>query len=440
MAAASFEPSVVEPSASREGRRGGGAVALLTVYLVLLLAIPSSVRIAALGSMGRPSLLWGLVLFGWWALWRLRLRPGDVPAVRQPIRVAFFALLSIALVSLAAALLRGLPPDQVSPAVTSVLRLLSWAGPMLVAMDGLWTFDEVMTMVRRLAIAGGLLAALGLLQFLTGQSLVNWYAAIPGLEMEVESGVAVRGAFTRASGTSIHPLEHATALAAALPMAIALAMHGGSRPVEGDRHRVGWLAAALIACGSVLAVSRSALIGFVVAALATTPALPRRMRGIVLGCGVAIAAVAALAIPGLLGTIAGLFAPSGDASTKSRTDALARVPQFISPSPWFGTGFGTFLPRYYIFDNAWVLMLVELGILGLLAMLALFVSALYSAAEAAHRTEHQGAKFVGRAVAASILAIGVTFAFFDGLSFPIAAGMAFLLFGLAGALRTITRS
>ncbi|MBN9280362.1 MAG: metal ABC transporter permease, partial [Hyphomicrobium sp.] len=33
------------------------------------------------------------------------------------------------------------------------------AGPMLIAMDGLRTFDEVMTMVRRLAIAGGLLAA-----------------------------------------------------------------------------------------------------------------------------------------------------------------------------------------------------------------------------------------------------------------------------------------
>ncbi|MBN9105291.1 MAG: O-antigen ligase family protein [Propionibacteriaceae bacterium] len=437
--AATFDPSTVEPRPADGRRLGGGEVELLTVYLVLLLAIPSSVRIAALGSMGRPSLLWGLVLFGWWVLWRLRLRPGDLPAVRQPVRLSFFALLTIALVSLSVGLLRGLPPDQVSPAVTSILRLLSWAGPMLIAMDGLRTFDEVMTMVRRLAIAGGLLAALGLLQFLTGQTLVNWYAAIPGLEMEVDSGIAVRGSFTRASGTSIHPLEHATALAAALPMAIALAISAGLRAGQHRGRRAGWLAATLIALGSVLAVSRSALIGFAVAALAIVPALPRRMRAIVLGCGGAIAAVAVIAVPGLFGTVVGLFAPGGDASTRSRTDALARLPQFLSPSPWFGTGFGTFLPRYYIFDNAWVLMLVELGVLGLLATLALFSSALYSAAEAAHRSGDQELKVVGRAVAASILAVGVTFAFFDGFSFPIAAGMAFVLFGLAGALRTVTR-
>lgn len=418
-----------------DGRRfEPDAVGLLTVFLVLLLAVPSSVRIAALGSLGRPSLLWGLFLFAVWGLWRIQARRADLVRVEQPVRLAFFALMVIALVSFTAALLRGQPADQVSPAFTSLLRMLSWGGPMLVAMDGIRSYDAIMTMVRRIAIAGGLLAAFGLVQFFTGQSLLGWLASIPGLEVE-ESGVAVRGVFTRASGTSIHPLEHATALTAALPLAIAVAMHPGRA-----RSRSGataWWSAFLIALGSVLAVSRSAIIGFGVAVLFTIPGLPRQLRRVLIGAGVLIAGAAVVALPGLLTTMISLFSPSGDASTKSRTDALARVPEFIAASPVYGTGFGTFLPRYYIFDNEWVLMLLELGILGLLAFVSLFIAAVASTVDASRIMTDPQLRLAGRALAASVLAIAVVFAFFDGLSFPIAAGLTFLLFGLCAAVREV---
>ncbi|HZM55649.1 MAG TPA: O-antigen ligase family protein, partial [Acidimicrobiales bacterium] len=217
-----------------------------------------------------------------------------------------------------------------------------------------------MTIVRRIAVAGGLLAAFGLVQFLTGQSWLGWLSSVPGVTVD-SGGVIVRGLFTRASGTSIHPLEHATALCAALPLTIAVALH--PRRARGGG-LVGVGSALLIALGSVLAVSRSAIIGFGVAVIATLPGLPRRLRRIVIaGCAV-IAVGAGIAVPGLLGTMVGLFSPSGDASTKSRTDALARVPEFVASSPVYGIGFGTFLPRYYILDDAWLLMLIELGILG----------------------------------------------------------------------------
>lgn len=413
------------------------ALGLLTVYLVLLLAVPSSVRITALGSLGRPSLLWGVLIFGAWLLWRLQARPGDLSVARQPVRLAFFALFAVALVSLAAALLRGQPPDQVSPAVTSVIRLLSWSGPLLCAMDGLRTREDVFTMVRRVALAGGLLAAFGLLQFVSGQSLLDWIRSIPGLEVEADSGVAVRGAFTRASGTAIHPLEHATALAASLPLAMAVAIIGRKRWGAPDRSMLGWWAVAVIALGSVLAVSRSAVIGLGVAVLATIPALPKRLRTVLIGSGVAMAAVAVAGLPGLMGTVVGLFAPSGDASIQSRTDALARVPEFLRTSPVYGAGFGTFLPRYYIFDNEWVLLLVELGILGALSFAALFGFSMASGARAASGSSDPDWQLLVRALAASVLTVAVCFAFFDGLSFPIAAGLAFLLFGVCGAVRAI---
>src|SRR5665647_3956781 len=96
-------PQPIGQSGVDAGRRfQPDAVGLLTVYLVLLLAIPSSLRIAALGSLGRPSLLWGLFLFGLWGLWRIQARSTDLVKIRQPVRLAFFALCAIALVSLAA--------------------------------------------------------------------------------------------------------------------------------------------------------------------------------------------------------------------------------------------------------------------------------------------------------------------------------------------------
>jgi hypothetical protein len=88
---------------------GADAVAMLTVYLVLLLGVPSTVTIAGLGAYGRPSFLWGLVLAGWWLVSRLQGRGIDVVPVAQPIRHAFGAFLAVALVSFAMAMFRGQP-------------------------------------------------------------------------------------------------------------------------------------------------------------------------------------------------------------------------------------------------------------------------------------------------------------------------------------------
>ena len=77
-------------------RRRIDPVLLLIVYLVLLFGVPSNTTIAALGSLGRPSLLWGLVLLVFWALSRLQTRVLDVGGVSQPVRLAFGALFVVA--------------------------------------------------------------------------------------------------------------------------------------------------------------------------------------------------------------------------------------------------------------------------------------------------------------------------------------------------------
>lgn len=108
----------------------------------------------------------------------------------------------------------------------------------------------------------------------------------------------------------------------------------------------------------------------------------------------------------------------------------------MSTSPLIGSGFGIFLPRYYIFDNQWVLIAVELGILGIFAFAGFFVAGIWSARQA-RRSGSSDVRLLGHALAASMFNVAVLFAFFDGLSFPIAGGMLFLLAGLCGSVRTV---
>ncbi len=411
---------------------------MLVVYVVLLFAIPSALTIGGLGSLGKPSLWWGLMLLLWWLLSRMQTRAKDVPQVRQPLVSMLGLVIVAALIAFAAAMMRGQPADQVSPAMTALVRLASWSGVFLVAVDGIRTHAEMRRLVRALSIAGGALAALGLAQFYTGQSFVDWMLNIPGVSAD-SGGLDTRGGFARASGTATHPLEYATALACTLPLAIVTAIAGGFRTDGARRALRWWIPVVTITASSLVSVSRSAIIGLVVAVLATFPGVPRAYRWAVGVGGLVIATVIAVTVPGILTTMIALFTGAAeDPSTQSRTNALARVPEFISSSPVVGQGFGTFLPRYYIFDNQWVLLVVEIGILGITAFGLFALTAIGSAISARRQSDFADTKAVSTAFAASMLTIVVLFFFFDGLSFPIAAGLFFLIAGLCAAVRVVS--
>jgi hypothetical protein len=290
--------------------------------------------------------------------------------------------------------------------------------------------------VRRVVIACSLLALLGIVQFLTGQSFLEVFSAIPGLS-ESAGGIDTRGMFLRSSGTATHPLEYGMALSIAVPLALAVAILRAGHRHESQRLRW-WVFVGVLAMASFLAVSRSTLIGFAFAVLLMIPALPRKYRIMVITGGVMLAGLIVVVTPGLYGTVLGMFLGVGnDSSTQSRQAGLAMAPVFLSASPLLGIGVGTWLPRYFIFDNQWLGTLMETGILGTLALLAVFALAIWSAAEGARHTKHDDLRLIGRALAASTATGGLLFAFFDGLSFPIAGGLVFLMFGLCGAVRTI---
>jgi hypothetical protein len=410
---------------------------MLTVYVVLLFFVPSNLTISFLSSYGRPAQLWGLLLAFWWLNANLQ-RASPEPSVRrQPLRVAVFVFVVVVLVSFAAAMLRGQPYDQVSPALSALVRLMSWTGVLLVAMDGIERRDDLIALVRRLVIIGGILAGLGLAQFASGQTLLTWMGSLPGVTLEY-GGVDARGTFTRPSGTATHPLEYAVTIAGILPFTLVTATTGGFRRPDGPRGYGWWIPVVLIAVSSLVAVSRSAILGLIVAVAASMPALPRAYRWLVAVGGTATAMIVAAAGPGILGTVINLFAGStDDPSTQSRADALERVPDFIASSPFIGQGFGIFLPRYYIFDNQWALLVVEVGVLGAIAFACISGASIFTAVASARACSDPYVKVLGRSIAASMITITVMYFLFDALSFPISAGMFFLIAGLGGAMRRV---
>lgn len=427
------------PASTHRGmrsRRGVSAVTMLTVYLVLLVALPSNLALSALGAYGRPQFLWGILLLLWWGFTRVQAPSIDLDPVRQPVRVALALFFIIVLIGFAVALLRGQPADQVSPAISAVLRLLSWSGVVLVAIDGIRSMNELVVMVQRVVIACSLMALLGIAQSVTGQSFLEPFAALPGFSESV-GGVDTRGMFLRSSATATHPLEYGTALSIAVPLALAVAMLRVSHRQESQRLRW-WLFLGLLGAASFLAVSRSTLIGFVMAIVLMIPALPKHFRIVVVVGGVLLGGAVMVVTPGLYGTIVGMFAGVGtDTSTLSRQVGLEMAPVFLSASPLIGVGAGTLLPRYFIFDNQWLGILIETGVLGTLVFAALFIAAIWSGATAGRGGALEDTRLIGHALAVSVATAALLLAFFDGLSFPIATGLLFLGIGLCGAVRTI---
>src|SRR5665647_1577346 len=145
------------PAPPRDTLRQTGVLAWLTVYLVLLFAIPSRLIILPLGSAGAPSMLLGLASALVWLLVQLwRSSGGTSP--RRPIRLALAVFLVSVGISYVAAMVRPIDHDEVSPADVAepgetVVGHEEDAGP-----GHRDDHRDVEVLVRRFAFVGGLMA------------------------------------------------------------------------------------------------------------------------------------------------------------------------------------------------------------------------------------------------------------------------------------------
>lgn len=402
---------------------------LLTIYLVLLVAIPSKLIFSPLGGAGTPAQVVGVVGAIWYAWYRLQ-RPFATETGRQPVRTAALLFTAAMLASYVAAMVRPISDGEISTADIGLISLIGWLGVLLVANDGIPNLERLLILLRRMAFMGGALATLGIVQFITGDPLTD-RIDIPGLTTNIAySGVAAREGFTRPAGTAVHPIEFGVVLCAILPIALACAM------TMRDRFWLRrWYPVAAIAIAIPMSISRSAIVGTIVCMAVLLPSWSKGARRLAYAASAIIVIAFFTTIPGFLGTLTGLFTGIGsDTSAASRTGSYAIAFEFIQRSPLTGRGFSTFLPSYWILDNQYLGLVIEAGLIGVSTWILLLVTGFWTSLKAARSVGDTDLKQVAHAIAAAIASTTVCNAFYDLLAFPMSAGILFLCLGLAGAL------
>ncbi len=425
---------VLPPRATRA--RGVDAVTLLTVVSAVRLALPSQFVVGPLGGAGAPATIFGLLLAAYWLWHRLHRVRSETAA---PVNAAAITYGAVALASYAVALSRPAAGHELSLALLSLLTLVSWLGGLLVASDGVTSLDRLRTLVSRLAVFGGVFAGFGLVQFVTASAWVD-RISIPGLVLNTPIyPIASRDGFIRPFATAIHPIEFGSVIAMLLPLMVVLGLVG---PRSGRRRWVTWLPAIAAVLAASLSSSRSTIVGVVIGLALLWPALTGLQRAL----GALIAGVLGVfvfvTVPGMVGTISGLFGGvvAGDSSVSSRIDSFAVAEQYFGRAPILGRGFGTFLPRYRIFDNQYLLALVETGILGTFALVMLWLVPVVGTARVLRRSGRGSVqRLIGTGLLASCVVGGVDLALFDGFGFPMMPAIWFILLGLSGAYVRLSR-
>lgn len=218
------------------------------------------------------------------------------------------------------------------------------------------------------------------------------------------------------AGPTRHALSLDSLLGMAAPFAVAFAAFSRS-----TRKRLLWgLLACIIVSGAMVTQRRSGVVVPVAAIIALFAMRPRKFVSLLPWALVAV--VGAFVISGgEISAISQLTSGGDKASTEGRTaDYEAVVPDVLS-HPAIGRGYGThnslLHDTYRIFDNGYLDLIYEVGLIGLLAWLAMVLLPIFQARYAA-RSDNPLRGPPALAASAGLVAFAVASALYDVLSFP----------------------
>lgn len=418
-----------------DGRKRPTAVPVLTVYLLLLMAIPASLVFGPLGSAGRPAAMFALLVFimylGMW------LNPSSLlDRGRQPIRFVGVLFACVMVASYASANRHLLPVLEKNSADRGLIFVFGWLGILLLAADGIDSVTALRTVLRRQVFGATAVALLGAIEFLSGVNVTN-YIRLPGLVAQAPvTDLMIRGGLDRVSSTTSQPIE----FGAVVVMTIPFALHQ-ARFSSPDKRVSRWLQVAVLVIAAPLSVSRSAILALITIAIVILPTWSKKERqSAYVFIGVAFAAFLVF-VPSLISTLTHLiFQISSDSSAQSRVKAITISWSYISQNPWLGRGFATFLPQSYFFvDDQYVTSTIEAGFIGLLALIMLFVTGWAVARSARRRAVDAEGRHLAQCLAASVAAAAISFSDYDALSFAMASGLTFMVLGCCGAYWRLAR-
>lgn len=432
------QPRLADDFLPRSSRTADAAT-IIAVYVALQFVLPSRLVMNGLPlSLSAAS----LVALGLGALWFCTQMTTTLGAAKgsNPVRTMLFAYTVTLIASYGSSSFGYLPPDERKMTTHALVLVFTMIFLGLAICDGVRSRDRLYFLLRVIVVCGSVVSLVGILQYLASFDLTP-YLRPPGMHFtNTDPTVIGRAGLRRVSGTTDHPIEFGVFCAMLLPLAIHVAFDAAKRGRPGF-----WrLCLVVIGAGLMFSVSRSAILGVVVVALVLFIGWPARRRVWMLGAGLGFLVMIKFVSPGLLGAFFGLFKNAGsDDSVMWRTHDYATARILISQHLLLGRGIGSwYAPKHEVFDNQYLLTLVDSGVLGLLTFLGIIFAALYAALRVGllcYRSPERVPttatdRDLALSLGASILVILPTMATFDFAAFPTVTSLAFLLMGIAGAL------
>lgn len=406
-------------------------VSVLTVWLVLLFALPERLVFPPLGAAGAPAGIVAWLIAAWWGLNRL------VPTLvaggrRQPLRQVLVVLFWVLMLSYLWAMFRGLPGVQQRAADRFILGLLGASGVALVLADGIPSRERLDAFLKRVTVAGAALGLMGLAHNTVGFVYTSWIK-VPVLELNRELFLGVeRGNLERISGTASHPIAYGVTLAMILPLAVHYALVAPK-----GRERL-WRIAIATTIGIAIPVSLSRSGALAVAAGLLVPWLSWSWRRRVNALGVVFAGIALVqaVLPGRLMTLFTLFTnPDVDGSVRVRTSDYELAFDYIFQRPFLGLGPGTFLPSEFLqLDNQALKFMLEVGFVGVMALILLYATGVRLALSARLRSSDPQTRNLCVSLIGTITAAFVVLFTFDAYTYSFYVGVLFVVLGAAAAL------
>lgn len=422
------------------GRSDAPLLLRFTAFAIFF--FPSSMIIEPLGAVGTVPIMLSCVLFlAWLASWLWGLH--DPLPLRHPGRLAgavfAFGILA-SYVSLYGGWVGQASVEGLAAADRWVVVVVASLGLILCIGDAVNTRDEVLSIARWL-IAGGFFSSLvGVVQFVFQINPMEWVqAAMPGFTYNGgDDAFQARGNLVRVSGSTFHAIEFAVTSAMLLPLSMWRAIYD----TRGLRW-LHWLQALLFGAAVIMTVSRSGVLGVVVALAVSLPFMPRLVRRWMVVI-VPILVIAAFAIvPGFVGTLTGaLTADSSDPSIANRLNNYPRIEVMLDQRPLFGTGPGTYDTSnlVYVLDNQFLTSAVTTGYVGLICVAFYLLAPAIMTIVAARHTTDPGMKALAGALAGGLAAAAAGSIAFDSLSFPVFTLTYPLLVALAGGVWKICKA
>ena len=414
-------------------QRADGATAAC-VYALALTAIPAKMVLKGIPLALTPAAVIGLLMGLFWFCSQLVTTLG-VAKGGNAVRTALFLYASSQLATFGLATFGYLPKDELEATDRVLITISAVIVMSLAVCDGVRGMARVERLLKIVVIGGTIMAFFGMMQFFLNFDITK-SLVLPGLKPATADAnyVLERASFRRPAGTAGHPIEFGVICAMMTPLAMHFAFRAQDARLP-QRWRW-WACVGMIAIGAMVSLSRSAILGLVVAGLVLFVGWPRKRR-IQLAIATPIFLVfMRLLVPGLIGTLYSLFANiSDDPSAQHRTKAIELATEHVGEHLWLGRGLGTYLPtKYGWLDNQYLGTLVENGVIGLIALAGLILTGVYAALRARMLSSDPMTRDLALTLAACLLVPAVSAATFDLLGFSVATGLTFLLIGASGAL------